>query len=130
MYLENGLNFVGAAKHLSKMYKMLSENNPMIEDALAKRQVTWHFNPPNAPNFGGIWESNIKSVKLLLKNQIGDSPMTYQEYSTLFSRIESILNSRPLLESSPDPNEDILVLSPGHFLIGRSLLQQWIEVIE
>ncbi|XP_022185769.1 uncharacterized protein LOC111044842 [Nilaparvata lugens] len=123
MYSDNVLNFVGAAKHLSDISKFVSDNNTEILNGLVQREVTWHFNPPVAPNFGGIWEANVKTAKVLLKNQIGDTPMTMEEYFTVFSRIEAIMNSRPLLEPSPDPNENTPLLTPGHFLIGRPLLQ-------
>lgn len=45
--------------------------------------------------------------------------MTYEDYSTLFAQIESILNSRPLTPLTVDPN-DCETLTPAHFLIGRS----------
>ncbi|XP_039285255.1 uncharacterized protein LOC120351528 [Nilaparvata lugens] len=123
VYSDNGLNFVGAAKKLSDISKFLADSKTDIFNALVQREVTWHFNPPSAPNFGGIWEANIKSAKTLLKIQIGDNPITMEEYFTVFSRIESIMNSRPLLERSQDPNETSPLLTPGHFLIGRPLLQ-------
>lgn len=47
--------------------------------------------------------------------------LTYEEFSTLLARIDAILNSRPLFEPSPD--EIHLTLTPGHFLIGTSLIQ-------
>lgn len=48
--------------------------------------------------------------------------MTYEEYSTLLSQIEAVLNSRPLAPLSSDPS-DFSVLTPAHFLTGGSLLQ-------
>ena len=51
---------------------------------------------------------------------IHSSAYTFEEYATLFSRIEAILNSRPLCASTSDPTIDYL--TPGHFLIGCPLV--------
>ena len=62
------------------------------------------------------------SGKLFFYRTIGDASHTYEEYSTLFSRIEAVLNSRPLCALSSDPNDGPDYLSPGHFLIGSPLV--------
>lgn len=47
---------------------------------------------------------------------------TFEEYSTLLTNIEVILNSKPLTPLTNDPY-DLEVLTPAHFLIGDSLIQ-------
>lgn len=121
-YSDNGTNFVGAARELRETYKMLSKSKNEISSALAYKGIQWHFNPPSAPNFGGLWEAGVKSAKSLLRKTIGESIFTFEQYSTLFSRIEAILNSRPLLEASPCVDEEMNPLTIGHLLIGKSLL--------
>lgn len=46
--------------------------------------------------------------------------MTYEEFYTLLTQIEAMLNSRALCQLSSDAN-DINALTPGHFLIDRPL---------
>lgn len=77
--------------------------------------------PPHSPNFGGLWESNIKGVKHHLYRVIGDTLLTYEEFHTLIVQIEATLNSRPLYPMSNNPN-DLQPLTPSHFLIGKPLV--------
>ncbi|XP_041451639.1 uncharacterized protein LOC121405107 [Drosophila obscura] len=122
IYSDCGTNFVGANRKLQAdklAYRRYIENT--ILSKLADDGITWHFNPPSAPHFGGLWEAGVKSMKYHLKRTIGVRTLTYEELATVLAQIEACLNSRPLCPLSNDP-EDLMVLTPGHFLIGESLL--------
>ncbi|XP_014215750.1 uncharacterized protein LOC106644642 [Copidosoma floridanum] len=82
-------------------------------------QGTWHFNPPAAPHFSGIWESAVKSTKFYLKRVVGDQILTFVEFSTFLCRIEACLNSRPLCPLTDDPL-DLNPLTPAHLLTLRA----------
>ena len=91
-----------------------------VHNYVSDEGITWRFNPPSAPHFGGLWEASIKSMKHHLRRIIGSSVFTLEEFYTLLSQVEACLNSRPLCPLSNDPN-DLQVLTPGHFLTGESL---------
>ncbi|XP_031783222.1 uncharacterized protein LOC116416922 [Nasonia vitripennis] len=116
-----GLNFVGASKELKILFQRASTHWREIANLLANDGTEWRFNPPGAPHFGGIWEAAVKSTKFHLKRVIGETPLTFEEMTTLLALIEATLNSRPLQAITDDP-EDLAALTPGHFLIGEPLV--------
>ncbi|XP_063619660.1 uncharacterized protein LOC134792321 [Cydia splendana] len=117
IYSDNGRNFVGAARMLHTQLLEIMQT-PHVQNAVTSMGTQWHFNPPLAPHFGGIWEAGVKAMKHHLKRVIGESTLTYEELSTLLSQVETCLNSRPLCAQSDDINDNT-VLTPSHFLIGR-----------
>lgn len=122
LWSDNGTNFVGAAKELEFLYKTGSSGlQPQIAELMANDGTTWHFIPPRAPNFGGLWEAGIKSVKTHLLRVLGNTTLTFEEMTTLLAQIEACLNSRPICELNDDPN-DVAALTPSHFLIGEPLV--------
>ena len=111
IYSDCGTNFVSAHKQLDQY----------MREAVQSEQIHWHFNPPSAPHFGGLWEAGVKSVKTHLVRVIGHQILTYEELLTLVSQVEAMLNSRPLHPVSSDPN-DLTALTPGHFLTFAPLI--------
>ncbi|XP_026816274.1 uncharacterized protein LOC113555881 [Rhopalosiphum maidis] len=67
-----GTNFVGAANLFRTVdeFPQSAEYQDKCRDYLTARNFTWHFNPPSAPHFGGLWEAGVKSVKTLLYRRL------------------------------------------------------------
>ena len=123
IYSDCGTNYVGASRVLGDLQAFWKNANNQREvgTRLAQMTIKWHFNPPAAPHFGGLWEAAVKSVKFHMLRVIGDRRLTYEEFATILARVEAILNSRPLCALSSDV-DSLDVLTPGHFLIGAPLL--------
>ncbi|XP_018573991.2 uncharacterized protein LOC108913020 [Anoplophora glabripennis] len=119
VYSDNGKTFIGANNEMQKIGEFLKNNSSSITNYATNESIEWHFIPPYSPNFGGLWEAGVKSMKHHLKRILKNINLTYEDFSTLITQIESLLNSRPLFQLSTDPN-DFGVLTPAHFLIGRS----------
>lgn len=74
LYSDNGTNFVGADKQLRNMIKSTKSSIPgELAELLTLERTTWHFIPPHAPNFGGLWEAGVRSTKVHLRRVIGDA---------------------------------------------------------
>ncbi|XP_066583501.1 uncharacterized protein [Prorops nasuta] len=119
MYSDNGLNFQGADAELKRAYKCaLEAARTQKTDSLS--EIEWKFIPVATPHWGGLWESAVKSMKHHLKRSIGVFVPNFEEMTTLLTKIEARLNSRPISRLHDDP-ESLDVLTPGHFLSGRAL---------
>lgn len=119
LHSDNALNFVGAHNILIKEFNKIAQSSE-VNNYLLNSKIKWHFIPPRSPLFGGIWESSVKSIKTHLYRVLNKNPLTFEEFYTLLTQVEAVLNSKPLVPLSPDPN-DLEAITPGHFIIGQPL---------
>ncbi|CAB0000027.1 unnamed protein product [Nesidiocoris tenuis] len=115
-----GTNFVGAKHKLEDWSKFVSskQHNSQVEKCLAEEGITWKLCAPGSPHLNGLAEAGIKSIKTHLTKVIGEQTLTYEEFYTILTQIEAVVNSRPITQVSSDPN-DLQALTPGHFLMQR-----------
>lgn len=75
LYSDNGTTFRGAQRVLNELQKLATSEAHIqeVSTALAAEGVQWHFIPPSAPHFGGLWESGIRSIKLHLRRVVGNN---------------------------------------------------------
>ncbi|KAE8278093.1 hypothetical protein D5F01_LYC23850 [Larimichthys crocea] len=112
---DRGTNFRGGERELKEL---LEDLNPPLKQQLADQSITFKFNPPLSPHFGGAWEREVKSVKASLQVVLRDQVVSEEVLSTVLMEVEGILNSKPLGYSSsdladPDP------VTPNLLLMGR-----------
>lgn len=116
---DNAKNFVGADNYLRHVIEELDSSSKNLEE---KFNFKWTFATPNAPHHGGIYEAAVKSIKYHLVRIIGNTTLTFEEYSTVLCQAEACVNSRPLAPLTDDPTS-LNALTPGHFLIGEELVR-------
>ena len=83
-----------------------------------RKQITWKFIVERAPWWGGFWERPIQTVKKCLRKTIGRSTLNFDQLATLFTEIESVINSHPLTYVHDDSDGTSYTLSPSHLIYG------------
>lgn len=94
---------------------------------LTHKNIKFNFISPRAPNFDGLWDRLIRSVKLRFKRIVLNSLLMYEEASTLLMQIEAIINSRPLTPLSDDPSS-FHAFTLFDFLVPEILMDMTSEV--
>ncbi|XP_055614611.1 uncharacterized protein LOC129760951 [Uranotaenia lowii] len=124
IYSDNGMNFVGARNYLREILKLLRNDHhkEAVSKECANNNIQWHFIPPGAPHFGGLWEAAVRSAKKHLLKVLGENAVSFEDMTTLLVQVENCLNSRPITALTDDP-DNLEPLKPGHFLIGEPLQQ-------
>ena len=113
---DNGSNLSAGERYLKELVTVLDQDR--IVEAAAQHSIEWSFNPPYGSHHGGLFESLIKSTKRGLYAILSNAGITDEELHTALTEVEGMLNSRPLLYCSSDPDDEP-VLTPNHFLIGQ-----------
>ena len=117
MHSDNGTNFVAAERELRGAVRAL--DHAKIQDTLMAKGITWHFNPPAASHFGGVWERQIRTIRKVLNSIVKQQTVDEEGLHTLLCEVEAIINSRPITRVSNDPN-DLEAITPNHLLLMKA----------
>ncbi|XP_045026644.1 uncharacterized protein LOC123470452 [Daphnia magna] len=116
VFSDNGTNLTAGERELREAVTRL--NDVKIADQLAQKEIRWHFSPPSAPHFGGVWERLVLSCKEALRAILGQQTVKEETFATVIIEVEGLLNNRPLTDLGAVPQE-FEPLTPNHFLLGR-----------
>jgi len=116
---DRGSNFVGSVDSLN-----IQAIN--VEDGLGpylnSQKTVWVFNPPHSSHMGGVWERMIGVTRRILEAMMAEPEakhLTHEVLTTLLAEVSAIVNARPLVSVSADP-EDPELLSPAAILTHKS----------
>ena len=112
MVSDNAKTFKCAANELNCIITSSS-----YQASLADQRIRWFFYLEKSPWWGGFIERMVGSVKSLLRRLLYRALLNYEEMTTVLTRIESIINSRPITYTYVD--DVVEPLTPSHLLIGK-----------
>ena len=94
VFSDNGKNLVGASRVLkSEFDNFLQGACKEVKKKYNVLDFEWSFILPYVAHMGGLWEAAVKSFKTHFKKIASDFKLTFEEFSTLFTQIEAVLNS-------------------------------------
>lgn len=85
-----------------------------LKKHLRENGTVWIFNSPHSSHMGGSWERMIGLTRRILDAillDLNSKQLTHETLTTFMAEVCSIINSRPLVQISSDP-DSTLVLSP------------------
>ncbi|VDN00618.1 unnamed protein product, partial [Onchocerca ochengi] len=98
------------ASQFQLVFKEIMDKNANF---IAEKGMTWKNTVPRAPWGGGVYERLIGLTKEALRKAIGRRLFTEREITTLITKIEGILNTRPLTYVGFD---DYRIIRPIDFI--------------
>ncbi|EGT56834.1 hypothetical protein CAEBREN_32851 [Caenorhabditis brenneri] len=120
IYSDNAATFTLGARIISDNIRLYAPSQSMI-CFLAHHQIEFRHITPLAPWQGGIYERIVGVVKHQMRKEIGRSTKSFFVSSHILTRIENMINSRPL---TPNPRQidDLPALRPIDFIIPTALI--------
>ena len=118
LHSDRGTNFIGACRELG----MNTQVQGCVQKFLQDQKCAWVFNPPHSSHMGGAWERLIGVARRILDCmllQSGRARLTHEVLVTFMAEITAIINARPLVPVSSDP-EHPFILTPSMLLTQRA----------
>ena len=114
-YSDNALTFKCVARELPDVI-----SHPKLHSYLSSKEMSWHFYVEKAPWMGGFIERVVGLYKDSIKKVVGRARLDYQEFVTLISELNGILNSRPISYVYDTVGEEE-VITPSKLWCGKNI---------
>jgi len=118
LVLDNATTHHGADRELAEA--LAEWNRSDIGQRFIAEGIKFQFLPPKASHFGGAHERLIRSCREHLRHILDQQRVTEEALHTIVTEVENIVNSRPLVAASDDP-EDYKALTPNDLLVLRPM---------
>ena len=118
IWADRGTNFRAGDRTNLELNQCFQAMEPKLQEHLSHQQISFNFNPPGAPHFGGVCEREIRSVKNALRVILGNQTTSDAVLHTVLIEVEGIMNSKPLgylSSNASDPHP----VTPNLLLMGR-----------
>jgi len=104
-------------KTAGNLLKTVIEHD-VVQNYFLNKNIYFSNIPIYQPNYGGTWERMVGVVKKVMFKSLRQKVLTYDEFLTLLSDAEVIINNRPLFYNNAA--QDIEIVSPNLFLKNNS----------
>ncbi|VDP13514.1 unnamed protein product [Heligmosomoides polygyrus] len=90
----NATNFKIGQRLIHGLYNLQNIfDGSSVNKFLANESITWRFTTPLSPWKGGFHERMIGTFKSCLKKSLSERPVASEEFQTLITEIEAMVNS-------------------------------------
>ena len=117
---------MGAERELRKCLQDWVQE--LIHSDLLRKGIDWHFSPPAASHWGGVWERMIRSVRRVLGALVKEQSLTDECLETFMIEAERIINNRPLVPVTDD-SSDLDAITPAKLLLLRENVTELTNVL-
>ena len=109
VFSDNAKTFTASAGLLKSVVE-----HDMVKDFLSTKNIWFKTIPVYSPSQGGTWERMVGVVKSVLYKAYGKSTHSFDDFRTILSEVQTVVNNRPLcyLPSS----QDLDIVSPSMLL--------------
>jgi len=94
-------NFTRCDKELREAIQWWNDSHQTQQNLLLT-EIEWELNPSIASQMGGVWDSQIRTVRSTLNSTLMNQVLDDERLDTIFAEVKNIVNNRPLTPVSED----------------------------